>query len=183
MGRRIVGSASALAVVMAVVMLAAAPLAGQSGNAVKKTPWGDPDLQGVYTFSTLTPLQRPDALAEKGALTEAELAEQEERDAQNRVAEDRPLAPGNPGTYNNFWTSNEKGRRTGRSALIIDPPDGRRPPLTPQAQKLRDQLTAEAAARRVGTPPFEHVIYRSVEGPARVYPMRVAANASAESGL
>jgi hypothetical protein len=157
-------------VVIAVVALATAPLAGQSSgkpaavkpaNIVKKTAWGDPDLQGVYTFSTLTPLQRPDALAAKVALTEAELAEQEERDAENRVAEDRPLAPGNPGTYNNFWTSNEKGRRTGGSSLIIDPLDGRRPPLTPQAQKLRDQLTAEAAGRRVGTPPFDHVIYRS----------------------
>jgi len=169
MRRRIVAE-EYIALVIAVVALAAAPLAGQSSgktpavpgaNIVKKTPWGDPDLQGVYTFSTLTPLQRPDALAAKVALTEAELAELEERDAQNRVAEDRPLAPGNPGTYNNFWTSNEKGRRTGGSSLIIDPPDGRRPPLTPQAQKSRDQLTSEAAARRVGTPPFDHVIYRS----------------------
>src|SRR5436190_19374252 len=107
MNRRKVPLAGRLAVGMAVVVLAI-PLAGQApGNTVKKTPWGDPDLQGVYTFSTLTPLQRPDALAAKVALTEAELAAQEERDAENRVAEDRPLAPGNPGTYNNFWTSNE----------------------------------------------------------------------------
>jgi hypothetical protein len=145
---------------MSVVALAAASsLTGQS--AAKKTPWGDPDLQGVYTFSTLTPLQRPEALAGKVALTEAELAEQEETDAENRVSEGRPLAPGNPGTYNNFWTSNEKGRRTGRSSLIIDPADGRRPPYTPEAQKIREDLAAEAAARRVGTPPFEHVLYRS----------------------
>src|SRR6185295_16163550 len=104
----------AFALAIAVVSLATAPLAGQSSgkapvvprvNIVKKTPWGDPDLQGVYTFSTLTPLQRPDALAGKVALTEAELAEQEEQDAENRVAEGRPLPPGNPGTYNNFWTS------------------------------------------------------------------------------
>src|SRR5947209_3283770 len=77
---------------------------------VPKTPWGDPNLQGVYTFSTLTPLQRPNALTGKEKLTEAELAEQEERDAENRVNEDRPLRPGDTGTYNNFWTSNEKGR-------------------------------------------------------------------------
>ena len=167
MSRRVVASFSPFGLVIAVVALATTPLAGQSSparspqRAQDKTPWGDPDLQGVYTFSTLTPLQRPDALAAKVALTEAELAEQEERDAQNRVAEDRPLAPGNPGTYNNFWTSNEKGRRTGRSSLIIDPPDGHRPPLTPQAQKMRDQLTGEAAARRVGTPPFDHVLYNT----------------------
>jgi hypothetical protein len=157
MSRRFVASAGAFAVV--VIAAVAAPLAGQS--AVKKTPWGDPDLQGVYTFSTLTPLQRPDALAGKVALTEAELAEQEDQDAANRVAEDRPLQPGNPGTYNNFWTSNEKGRRTGRSSLIVDPADGRRPAMTDAATKIRAQLAAEAAARRVGTPPFEHVIYKS----------------------
>jgi len=159
MNRRLIASAGAVAVVIALIVLAAAPLVGQS--AVKKTPWGDPDLQGVYTFSTLTPLQRPDALAGKVALTEAELAEQEDQDAANRVAEDRPLQAGNPGTYNNFWTSNEKGRRTGRSSLITDPADGRRPPMTAAATKVREQLAAEAAARRVGTPPFEHVIYKS----------------------
>src|SRR4029078_11707205 len=114
-----------------------------------KTPWGDPDLQGVYTFSTLTPLQKPNSLTGKEALTEVELAEQEEQDAQNRVAEDRPVREGDTGTYNNFWTSNEKGRRTGKVALIVDPPDGRIPELTPQGKKVRDQLTAEASARRV----------------------------------
>src|SRR5439155_22251879 len=70
-------------------------------TAASKTPWGDPDLQGVYTFSTLTPLQRPNALTGKEKLTEAELAEQEERDAENRVNEARPLRPGDTGTYNN----------------------------------------------------------------------------------
>ena len=73
MSGRSIASAGACAVVIALVVLVAPPLAGQS--AAKKTPWGDPDLQGVYTFSTLTPLQRPDALAGKVALTEAELAE------------------------------------------------------------------------------------------------------------
>ena len=124
-----------------------------------KTAWGDPDLQGVYTFSTLTPLQRPTALTGKEKLTEAELAEQEEKDAENRVSEDRPLRPGDTGTYNNFWTSNEKGRRTGKVALIVDPEDGRIPEMTPEAKKERDKLTAEAAARRVGTAPYEYVLY------------------------
>jgi hypothetical protein len=152
-------ASGALGVAVVVLLPALVPVAGQS--AATKTPWGDPDLQGVYTFSTLTPLERPVTLEGKVALTEAELAEQEERDAENRVAEGRPLAEGNPGTYNNFWTSNEKGRRTGRSSLIVDPPDGRKPPLTPEATKVREQLAAEAAARRVGSPPFVHVIYRS----------------------
>src|SRR5205814_10142544 len=82
---RIVESMGALAAVIAVFVLAAAPLAGQAPrNTVKKTPVGDPDLQGVYTFSSLTPLQRPGALAAKVALTEVELAAQQERDAATR---------------------------------------------------------------------------------------------------
>jgi hypothetical protein len=158
------------------MLLAPAPVAGQTAakaasarttakapakTAASRTPWGDPDLQGVYTFSTLTPLQRPNNLTGKEKLTEAELAEQEERDADNRVNEDRPLRPGDTGTYNNFWTSNEKGRRTGSVALIVDPEDGRIPEMTPQAKKERERLTAEAAARRVGTPPYEYVLYKT----------------------
>jgi hypothetical protein len=166
----------ALAFVIVAMLLASVPAAGQTTakapaktpatakapakappkTAASKTPWGDPDLQGVYTFSTLTPFQRPSELKGKQALTEAELAAQEERDAGNRVAEDYkpptgPVVDENiVGAYNNFWTSNEKGRRTGTVALIVDPEDGRIPELTPQAKNERNRLTAEAAARRVG---------------------------------
>ena len=158
--------ASTGAVVIVGMLLAPVPVTGQTATkapakapaktATSKTPWGDPDLQGVYSFSTLTPFQRPDELKGKQALTEAELAAQEEKDADNRVAENYrpPTGPvvdeGIVGAYNNFWTSNEKGRRTGKIALIVDPEDGRIPELTPQAKQQRDRLTAEAAARRVG---------------------------------
>ena len=158
MSYRFFASTSAVAVVIAVVALAAAPLAGQA--AVKKTPWGDPDLQGVYTFSTFTPLQRPEAAAGKVALTEAELAEQEERD-DAYTRDDLLPKGGNIGAgYNDFWTRNERGRRTGKTALIEDPPDGRIPELTAQGKKERAQRTADAAARRVGTPPYENVLYK-----------------------
>jgi hypothetical protein len=150
-----------LAPLPAAAQTAAASPANATGNAVvAKTPWGDPDLQGVYTFSTQTPLQRPATLAGKLALTEAELAEQEELDADNRVNEDRDPRPGDTGTYNAFWTSNEKGRRTGKTSLITDPADGRIPALTARGQKERDELIAEAATRRVGTPGFEYVLYK-----------------------
>src|SRR5438067_3328012 len=103
--------ASTGAVVIAGVLFGTIPVVGQTAakatpkaapkaparTVVSKTPWGDPNLQGVYTFSTLTPLQRPNALTGKEKLTEAELAEQEERDAENRVNEDRPLRPGDTG--------------------------------------------------------------------------------------
>ena len=94
MSCRLFGAVGALAVVG--MLLVPMPVAGQTPakapakaaagkTAASKTPWGDPDLQGVYTFSTLTPLQRPESLTGKEKLTEAELAEQEERDAENRV--------------------------------------------------------------------------------------------------
>ena len=91
-----------------------------------RTPWGDPDLQGVYTFSTTTPLERPAALAGKEAYTEAELAELQEQLAIQVVTDIVAPPPGELGNaYNRFWHSNEKGRLTGRTSLIVDPPDGR----------------------------------------------------------
>src|SRR2546422_11746276 len=56
------------------------PATGASANSgSNRTPWGDPDLQGVYTFSTLTPLERPKGIQGKDSYTEAELAELEEQ--------------------------------------------------------------------------------------------------------
>lgn len=117
-----------------------------------RTPWGDPDLQGVYTFSTRTPLERPSAQADRATYTEAERAELEERVQRER--EEREAGPTDPdrppGGYNLFWTAGEQGRLTGRTSLIVDPQDGRRPPLTPQGEKTRERRVADAAARRIG---------------------------------
>ena len=122
--------------------------------------WGDPDLQGVYTFSTNTPLERPDALANKDSFTEAELAKLEE---QAEAAREADVIRGRAGVTltaqasNAFWTAAaRKGRLTGRTSLIVDPENGRMPPFTARAQKIRAERQAEEAARRVGTPPFKH---------------------------
>src|SRR5712692_4404267 len=85
---------------MAVVMVSL-PVAGQQGPATNWTPsrtaWGDPDLQGVYTFATQTPVERPQELAGKAAYTEAELAELAERaEAARRTREERPADPAKP---------------------------------------------------------------------------------------
>ena len=144
-----------------IVMLAQAPAAGQqatNGNP-PRTAWGHPDLQGVYTFSTLTPLERPATAAARETYTEAELAELEERTARQREErENAPTDPNRPpGGYDGFWTAGEQGRLTGRTSLIVDPQDGRRPPLTPLAQKMREARIAADAARRIG----ENTLYNT----------------------
>jgi hypothetical protein len=98
---------------------------------------GQPDLQGVWTNSTLTPLERPAELAGKEFLTEQEAADYVKRTLQQVSSERRDGgAQVDVGrSYNEFWRdrgSNLVADR--RTSLIVDPPDGRVPPLTPAAQ-------------------------------------------------
>src|SRR5262249_24527124 len=128
--------------VLAVVLLAPAPVAGQApkpqaknaaatgSRTAPRTPWGKPDLRGIWDFATITPIERPSDLAGKEVLSEEEAAQQEEQAAQRRV--DRPPKPGDTGSYNQFWfDSGTKVIGTKRTSLIVDPPDGKIPPLTP----------------------------------------------------
>lgn len=133
------------------VALAAATVAGQSrtasGQTLPRTPWGDPDLQGVWSIATITPLERPTALAGKQVLTEQEAAELEEarrttgnQDRRDGAGTDADVAR----AYNDFWW--DRGTKvvsTRQTSLVVDPPDGRVPPLTPEGQKR-----ATARARR-----------------------------------
>ena len=138
----------AMLTVGAVVWLAPASAAGQAttGSTASRTPWGDPDLQGTYTNKTITPLQRPEELAGKEFLTDEDAAVLQDRTAQTRV--DRPPRAGDPGTYNQFWF--DRGTTvvpTRRTSLIVDPTDGRIPPLTPDAQN-NEAARVRALARR-----------------------------------
>lgn len=129
---------------------------------VSYTAWGDPDLQGVYSFSTNTPLQRPASVVDREEYTDAELAELEAVAAERIATDVVNPQPGRLGSsYNSFWTSNEKGRLTGRTSLIIDPPDGRLPAVTERAQIIWEEQASEAAERRVGEEPFLHDLYRT----------------------
>ena len=137
-----------LLTVIVVISLAPVAAAGQATttSTAPRTPWGDPDLQGTYTNKTITPLQRPEELAGREFLTDEDAAVLEDRTAQTRV--DRPPRAGDPGTYNQFWF--DRGTTvvaTRRTSLIIDPPDGRIPPLTPEAQN-KEAARARALARR-----------------------------------
>jgi len=102
-----------------------------------KTPWGDPDLQGIWTDETDTPLQRSPKFANQEFFTEAQRAElDKQRSAMLR--RDRRVERGTEldvaGAYNAlFMTQKRTGART---SMIVDPPNGRMPQLTPEAQKV-----------------------------------------------
>src|SRR5215831_17633116 len=102
-----------------------------------KTPWGEPDLQGIWTDESDTPLQRPAKYAAQEFFTAAQRAELDEARAavlgQDRRA-DRGTENDVASGYNSaFWSWKRIGART---SLIADPPNGRTPPLLPQAQKI-----------------------------------------------
>ena len=115
---------------IACLLLSLAPTfaAGQSATDSLPTPatsHGQPDLQGLWTNSTTTPLERPQHLSDKAVYTDAEVAR---IDASNVGRNDRLPPAGDPGTYNDFWW--ERGTALTRTSLIIQPPDGRLPPRT-----------------------------------------------------
>jgi hypothetical protein len=106
--------------------------------AALKTPWGEPDLQGIWTDENDTPLQRPAKYANQEFFTPAQRAQLDEARTAVLVNADKSRAQGTSrdvaGAYNSQFVS---FKRTGaRTSLIVDPPDGRIPPLTPAAQKI-----------------------------------------------
>ena len=115
--------------------------AAKEAAAPQRTPWGDPDLQGLWTNTTTTPLERLPEASTKTVLTEEERLTLSQQVAE-RLDQDKP--PARAGTivpYNEFWY--ERGTLTNRTSLIIDPPDGKIPPFTPAAQKRwQEQLDA-----------------------------------------
>jgi hypothetical protein len=131
----------AIAVAAAVIsfegtLAQAPPPAAPPPVAALKTPWGEPDLQGIWTDENDTPLQRPAKYADQEFFTAAQRAELDEaravvlgQDRRDARGSENDVASG----YNSaFWSWKRIGART---SLIDDPPNGRIPPLTPQAQK------------------------------------------------
>jgi hypothetical protein len=120
-------------------LLAASALAQQAKPwTAPRTPDGQPDLQGIWTNITITPLERPAEFAGKAFMTKQEAADFEKRTLTNNNADRRDggaEADVNR-AYNDAWY--DRGTKTVatlRTSLVIDPPDGRIPPLTPERQK------------------------------------------------
>ena len=126
-------------------LLAALPAAAPTFGQVKpatytppRTPWGDPDLQGIWPGNMGVPMQRPVEFGTRATLTDAEFERREaqarsqaEADAQEFVTPGTAVGVGPP----SHWT--ERGKPTRQSSLVVDPEDGRLPALTPEAEKRR----------------------------------------------
>jgi hypothetical protein len=118
-----------------------------------KTPWGDPDLQGIWNNVTLTPLERPAEFKDKATLTPQEAADYERRVA-NRQAENEstPVKEQSAGSRVGYsptvWFETGHKLTDNRTSMLLKPEDGRLPALTPEAQKI----VASQAERRKASP-------------------------------
>jgi hypothetical protein len=139
------------AFISVVVLLASASLVAQAPSKASHTADGHPDLQGVWNFSTITPLERTAEFSSREFLTDAEATQFEQRTAErtNRDNRDPNAAADVASAYNEFWWDRgvHMARVNGkaRSSLIVDPPDGRMPALTTDGQA---RAVARADARR-----------------------------------
>ena len=143
------------------VLLSAVVLAAQGPQTytAPRTPWGEPDLQGIWSGETLTPLERPVKFATRPVLTEAEAEAIEEdiasrpgRDDRSRRGTERDVAQ----AYNQFWLAPPASLADRRTSLIVDPVDGKIPPLTPEGQArvaaMREYLQALLQGTSGGRP-------------------------------
>jgi hypothetical protein len=150
-------------VLMAASVLVLAPciLVAQNGSAgappakpytTPKTPWGEPDLQGTFSNRTITPFERPANVNGREFYTAEEVAAMEKAAAGRGGDEGR-----NRGTrgdveraYNDFWWDRGTKVTTLRTSLVVDPPDGRVPPLTEEARKRQADEAKQPAFRGTG---------------------------------
>jgi hypothetical protein len=155
MSLRVIGSMGAL------VIAISAPAFGQSASAPAKalstikasgapgrTPDGQPDLQGVWSFAILTPLERPDDLAGKATLTDKEAAEyaNHKKERENKDSRDGSGTDADVGkAYNDAWWDFGT-RASNQTSLIIDPPNGKLPALTAEGQKRKMARAASFTA-------------------------------------
>ena len=148
------------AAVLGAVMAILAPAASAAQVSPQaRTAWGDPDLQGVWDFRTITLMERPLELAGKPVLTAEEAAGYEAREnrRQNRDLVDPtkggaiypPASEGGVVPYNEFWYDRGSSlAEGGRTSLIVDPPDGRIPPLVPGAAQQGRAVSADVEGQR-----------------------------------
>jgi len=143
--RELMAVAATIAALTVMLTVETRPLAGQAQSATApttasaaiKTAWGDPDLQGIWTVEQLVPLERPAGVTKEFYTPEEVKALDEQRSQKsvfgNHVRAERGTEADVAGAYDAVFTSQ---RRTAlRTGMITDPPNGKIPPLTPEAQQ------------------------------------------------
>jgi hypothetical protein len=138
MKRKTAWSSPATIFVLAVIVgLKPVPTTGRPAQyaATSQTPWGDPDLTGLWTNATTTPLERPEDLSGKQILTDEELAVRDPEFAARINFDSAHRA--DKSIYEVFM---DRGNLIKQTSLIIDPPDGKLPSLTPNAQNRHDNF-------------------------------------------
>jgi hypothetical protein len=131
--------AAAIVVVIALAGIVGVPGASREAGGTPRTPWGDPDLQGIWSNNILVPLERPKEFGTRAFMTEAEHAkalaellkqnERPGRDSRQDTGTEKDVAR----AYNDFWFGDKPTQLGMRTSMITDPADGRIPPLTPEA--------------------------------------------------
>ena len=154
--------------------------AAPSGWTPPRTPWGDPDLRGYWLNLSYTPLERPSALANKPLYTKEEAIDA----FRKAVALDAEV---DPTTVHYDWKEygmdawQSPVRPNRRTGLIVDPPDGRIPPLTPEAKKRQADAAAAIRAAGTGVQNYGNLYTRCITG--NQGPPRVPGNHDAESQI
>ena len=129
---------------------APAASAEHSSFTLPRTSWGDPDLQGVWDYRTITPLERRPELGDRAFYTDEEIEQLEARAARRM---DQPPDENTPANLVHAEYATDPGRHVDesrRTSLIIDPPNGRMPALTAEAQQRQAARTGAAAPARTG---------------------------------
>jgi hypothetical protein len=120
-----------------------------------KTEFGQPDLRGVWNFSSDTPLERPAQFKDREFMTKEEVAAQRarvmqkfEQDAKPTDLSAKATSSGDPGGYNQFWVESAAQDANLRTSLIIDPPNGRMPPMQPGVKVEAGGLGPDTGGQR-----------------------------------
>jgi hypothetical protein len=141
MSRRMLLAVFGFALVIPVAPGTAMAQSQEPAYAAPRTPWGEPDLQGLWPANDMqgTPYERPANLGTRSELTDAELAERRtarERqltaDTEQFVQPGRTVGIGGP----SHWAAGERGNPTRQASLVVDPTDGRIPAMTEEGKKL-----------------------------------------------
>ena len=153
---------------IAVVIPMASFVSAQSQDyIVPRTPDGQPDLQGLWTNDTITPMERPASLQGRAFLTEDEITAMEENLAERRTFADDNIevtVGGNVGGYNQIWLdSGDTVLSTGQTSLIVDPPNGRAP-LRESAAAIRDYYFAHVEDDYIYSTVWDRCLTRGVPG-------------------